>query len=118
MINTTKSPQPKQLEVKPLPEELIKNNFRYKQIMRNDHKALFEQKYRNSDTVVAFELFQIKHRTKQDPITGNSILCETFPHNEAFGESAWSLSADGKDALKKAIKRYNKLGKPKKNERK
>ena len=72
-------------EAEPLPEELIKNGFRYKLVKRNNYKALYQQAYRNSDTVIAHELFHIKHKTKLDPESNDRILYEAFPNDEAFG---------------------------------
>lgn len=95
-----------------LPEELMKNNFCYKLIKRTSHKSLYQQAFK-SGRVIAHELFQIRHKTKQDPETGERFLYEVFPNDEAFGDWAYSLPAD----QEKALKRFNSLGKPKNNGR-
>ena len=79
-------------EAEPLPEELIKHGYRYKLIRRNSYMALYQQAYRNSDTVVAHELFHIKHKTRIEPDSDKRILNEAFPNDEAFGTWAWSVS--------------------------
>lgn len=98
---TRKSREP---DYKPLPKTLSRKSFDYRQISRDEHTAVYEQKH--DSLVVGYELFLIR---KQEATTmnmgGNEVQLEAkelFPSDNAFGTSAWSFRS--LESAKKKLK--------------
>lgn len=73
----------------PLPLQLRKNGYDYKQVKRNEHAAIYEQS--DDGIFIAYEVFAIE---TQEASERNGIKYEAkelFPHNERFGKKAWSV---------------------------
>lgn len=88
--------------MKQLPLELRKNGFNYFQCHRNEYKAMYAQF--DGDKLVGHEVFYIKSHNGYE-LGGNYIEpAETYPHNEAFGVSAWSVKSEFR-----ALKKYRNL---------
>ena len=89
--------------MKLLPLELKKNGFTYRQHLREGFKAIYSQYCHDLKKIIAHEVFYIKSHNGYE-IAGNYIEpSETYPHNEAFGVSAWSI----KDFPRAEIKYLN-----------
>lgn len=75
--------------MEPLPLNLHKNTYDYTQLFRGTKSCMYEQ--RDSGPVVYFEVFLIRIKPERI-IKGKKIPAkERFPHNEAFGDWAWSF---------------------------
>jgi hypothetical protein len=93
----------------PLPEEKILHSFLYTLLARDEHKAIYTQRYKNCPgIVVAHEIFYIKKEYRK-PYKGaaEKVLMEVFPSNSEFGRWSWSITRDEA----KAMERYNKMTK-------
>ena len=96
--------------MKTLPKTLKKNSFVYTQIERTESKAIYSQYCPDAERIVAYEVFIIR-KHKGYEIAGKHIEpAETYPHNEAFGKTAWKVRD-----ISKAMEKYRNLiaGKPK-----
>ena len=70
----------------PLAEKIIRNGFIYDLVERNDYKALYSQRYKGSDYIIAHEIFYIvKEYRKKAPGIEEMVLVEAFPSNSEFG---------------------------------
>ena len=88
--------------MKQLPIELKKNSYTYRQLERTESKAIYEQRMGNK--IIAYEVFLIKSHDGYT-LAGNYIEpAETYPHNEAFGVSAWTVMP-----LARAMEKYTNL---------
>jgi hypothetical protein len=87
-----------------LPEEFVRNGFRYNLVRRSEKKAIYCQTFQN--IVVGYDVFKIqvmrarfnKFLNVQDPEK------ERFPCNTDFGKNAWSTFT-----LEEAIQKFDKL---------
>jgi hypothetical protein len=76
----------------PLPLELKKNGFVYKQIKRGEKSALYEQLDEN--IVQGHEIFLLKVQPPCIIFKKEYEAKEIFPSNESFGLWAWSVGTD------------------------
>lgn len=84
-----------------------KNGFDYKQVDRNDFKAIYSQ-HTKDGILIGHEVFIIKVG-KEAEIFGTIVPeREKFPSDNDFGVTAWSV---GKD-LGAAMSRYNSIDIP------
>ena len=88
--------------MKTLPQKLRKNGFDYTLIRRGKRSCIYEQ--RVSEKIKRYEVFLIKFRPERN-IKGKLLpATEVFPHNEAFGYTAWCCWD-----LPAAMKKFNEL---------
>lgn len=72
----------------PLPQKLRKNGFTCIQVLRGNRSCIYEQMV--WEDVIYYEVFLIQVKPKRKV---NGIWLEArekFPHNEAFGNWAWT----------------------------
>jgi hypothetical protein len=75
--------------MKRLEQHIRKNGYDYHQFTRSADKAFYTQ--RDENGVVGFEVFKVK---SHDGYVMQGCLippAETFPHDEAFGGTAWTF---------------------------
>lgn len=73
--------------MKTLPNELRKNGFIYTLVQRGQKSCIYEQGV--SEELTRYEVFLIKIRPERN-VKGKLLpATEVFPHNEAFGYTAW-----------------------------
>jgi hypothetical protein len=71
-----------------LAQNIRKNGFDYVQLLRGRKACIYVQRLKES--VIGYEVFRIRTSPVRK-ILGKSIEeRELFPHNEAFGYTAWS----------------------------
>lgn len=88
----------------PIPLELRKNSFNYKQIARTEKKAIYEQRT-DEGVLIAYEIFKIK-QVKEWVMADKTIEAhEKFPSDNDFGVLAWTVGRD----FDYAMRRYNDL---------
>lgn len=88
--------------MKPLPKIMQKNGFTYLQVQRGDNSCIYAQGV--SEIILGYEVFLIKI-TPSRQFKGKLIDAhERFPHNEAFGRSAWSFSS-----YEEALEKFHEL---------
>lgn len=95
--------------MKQLPQTLVRKKFIYEQVQRSDKAALYSQK--EGDRILAYEVFKVR-KLNSYVLAGITFEeSEAFPHDEAFGLWAWSISvfSDLERALKRAEDIYTKL---------
>ena len=94
--------------MKPLPQTLRKNGFDYTQIIRGEKTCIYKQGL--AENLNYFEVFLI--RIKPERTFKGSIIesHEAFPHDEAFGNWAWSYR-NYESAYHKFLELENKNGK-------
>jgi hypothetical protein len=85
-----------------LPNDIRKNGFSYKQVLRGDRSCIYEQ--RVGQKIIAFEVFMI--RVMQEKSFMGKIFKEReiFPSNEDFGKTAWTYWT-----IEEAMVKYLKL---------
>jgi hypothetical protein len=94
--------------MKTLPIKLRKNGFEYVQVQRGQRSCIYEQ--RVAPGLNYYEVFVIRIKPERI-LQGKKIKArEWFPHNEAWGEWAWTFR--NYDA---AIRKFNELEKGPKN---
>lgn len=96
--------QPKLLKMKILEKEIKKNGFVYLQIHRSKDSAIYSQ--HDNGKIIAYEVFKIK--IQQERLFKGRLmpLKEKFPHDEAFGYTAWTVRSE-----EKAFRIFNELEK-------
>lgn len=95
--------------MKQLPQTLTRKKFIYEQVQRSDKVAIYSQK--EGDRVLAYEVFKVR-KLNSYVLAGITFEeSEAFPHDEAFGLWAWSISVfnNPERALKRAGDIYIKL---------
>lgn len=95
--------------MKELPLQLIRKGFDYKLIQRNSKAAIYSQS--KEGRLLAYEVVKI---LIAKPYILNSIQFpggECFPHDEAFGQWAWSYTTtfSQEEALQKATNKFNEI---------
>ena len=93
--------------MKTLPLKIRKNGFTYVQLLRGMKTFLYEQRGPEG-RVIGYEVFKEKIRSKRF-IKGNRLEASIrFPHNEAFGNWAWSFGvfSSKKRVLERAFNKY------------
>lgn len=88
--------------MKTLPQKLRKNGFDYTLVLRGRRSCIFEQ--RVSEKTKRYEVFLIKVRPERYLYGKLLPAKEVFPHDEAFGYTAWCCWN-----LPAAMKRFTKL---------
>ena len=96
--------------MKPIPQTFSKNGYRYELECRSAHACVYRQIHRTG-RLVAYEVMIIRQEcgfTIRDRQFGDY---EKLPSNEDWGSYGWtfSVSLSGEDALKLALKRFNRL---------
>ena len=88
--------------MKTLPEKLRRNGYDYTLVQRGQRAFIYAQMV--SKRKVQYEVFQL--RTKPDREIEGKFLeaTECFPHDEAFGVWAWTITDHTK-----ALKKFNQL---------
>lgn len=81
-----------------LPDELRKNGFDYKLVLRGNRSCIYEQTV--TESVKYYEVFLIKVKPESSVIGKVIPAHEWFPHNEAFGYWAWSFRDYSKAKIK------------------
>ena len=90
--------------MKTLKTELRKSGFTYVQMQRNEFKAMYSQYCPDAKRIIAYEVFLIQSHTGYT-IAGVYIEpSESYPSNERFGITAWSIRT-----LSRATEKYNNL---------
>ena len=84
--------------MKELPERLRKNGFEYTLVKRNKNYCIYMQHF------VRYEVFKRRFRNSRKVVNVELPGKEVFPHNEAFGNNAWSCWS-----LESANRKYNKF---------
>lgn len=77
--------------IKNLPVKLCKNGFNYTQVLRGKRSCIYEQMVCEEQGIKYYEVFQIKVRPQRNVYGKEYPAKERFPHNEAFGEWAWTF---------------------------
>ena len=94
------------LAIKKLKPVIQKNKFSYHLLVRENHKAIYEQK--DDEITIAFEAFKVKlgkysdYQKSLSP-TDNDFY-ESFPKDEDFGKTAWTYRT-----LTDAMKKYESI---------
>lgn len=68
--------------MKPLPKELKKKGFTYRQVVKTPKGYIYSQTH-PSGTLIGYEVFLHKENTRHN--------CVSFPGDNAFGVWAWSV---------------------------
>jgi hypothetical protein len=86
-----------------LSDVMRKNSYTYVLYRRGKRSCVYEQKLTELRSVYEVFIIQIsRNRILPDGSTG--VAKEVFPHNEAFGKTAWSCTT-----LERALIRFNEL---------
>jgi hypothetical protein len=86
-----------------LSDVIRKNSYSYVLYRRGKRSCVYEQKLTELRSVYEVFVIQIS-RNRILPDGSIGIAKEIFPHNEAFGKTAWSCTA-----LERALIRFNEL---------
>ena len=86
---------------KPLPVRFRKDSFNYRQIMRDDNAAIYEQTWDGcSNPSVCYEVIRIRRREGFQIGARLVKAAEVYPNSEAWGVDGWTL-ADRESAFRK-----------------
>lgn len=90
--------------MKKLEHKIRKNGFNYHLIIRDENKALYDQRD-DRDVLHGHEIFKIQ-KVKEKEVFGKLVEAhEKFPSDRDFGITAWSVGIDRNVAICK----YEKL---------
>jgi len=73
----------------PIRTQFNSGGFSYRQIVREGHIAIYEQRWRNSDNV-AYEVVRLRVRTH--PFKNDGQPYEAYPGSEAWGTYGWTYT--------------------------
>lgn len=75
--------------MEPLAQKIRKNGYNYTQVQRGNRSCIYRQEV--STKVCYFEVFLIRFKPERI-LKGKKLEArERFPHDEAFGDWAWSI---------------------------
>lgn len=100
------------MKVKRLKEQFGKFGCEFRQVMRDENKAIYEEKC--DGVIVAYEVIKIikkktnpnSYQLKKSYEEGYDYV-EVYPSSEQFGSYGWSFG--GKDKWEYALECYNRL---------
>ena len=82
--------------------KLRKNGFWYNQVHRDGQSCIYEQMV--CEKLSYFEVFEVQIKPERNVFGRVYPLMEVFPHDKAFGQTAWSCRT-----IEAAMIRFKKL---------